>query len=655
MIYKPQNVYPHNNTIDASLQNTFTFQFNGSNVICWDYIFYNANNNKVVRRSYKPISSSNIYNQDAASTPIRANTFENGYNYKYKMNIYQEKFDIFVMQGTVRDITETVLSDNQIPITYGIDTIKEPVYYDIKGVSTLIGACYIEIDNGEITEKRMITKYDPNIKYGADDGYGNYDYRSYIEINVPFSVKPSAGTTYRIYCNYVTSPEYYFQCRKTPVINPVVKLNSWGNIECSSDYYQEEGVNVKCYQYSLYKKEYAYTILEGTIADYENNDSLEEYTTLNSFPIVPSTDTDWNKVVIGNNNYITVSYTSEDTQIISDTKRIDHYDFENNIVYLQDNLSRIPSVGASIIIFQGRETLVRQSDNIYNQRLTYSFNDIVRNIDFRVALKVTTQDNMEVENSVNDIFNSVSSFVEGDNVSCSADYEKNCVNVKYSLNRKVVVLMSREDVNTGESDRFVSGTFPSLDYLTASNKTYRYHIVPIIKDGDDFKYGDEYITNTISPEWCYWTIASLKQVDEAEPFEPNKELFRISDYWKLHIDAQESEITQNTNSVIHVGYSSKPKITMGVNNYITGSITCKLSQLEPSSGTITDNIYMVEDWRNFITQNSLFLLKNPKGDIFVVGISASPTTSYEYKYKQKTTTVSFSFTECRNIKDIVIL
>ena len=42
MIYKPQNVYPHNTAIDASEDNSFSFVFNGDHLKGYDFVFYDA-------------------------------------------------------------------------------------------------------------------------------------------------------------------------------------------------------------------------------------------------------------------------------------------------------------------------------------------------------------------------------------------------------------------------------------------------------------------------------------------------------------------------------------------------------------------------------------------------------------------------------------
>ena len=50
MIYKPQNVYPHNTAIDASEDNSFSFIFNGDHLRGYDFVFYDA---LLIQSNYK--------------------------------------------------------------------------------------------------------------------------------------------------------------------------------------------------------------------------------------------------------------------------------------------------------------------------------------------------------------------------------------------------------------------------------------------------------------------------------------------------------------------------------------------------------------------------------------------------------------------------
>ena len=49
------------------------------------------------------------------------------------------------------------------------------------------------------------------------------------------------------------------------------------------------------------------------------------------------------------------------------------------------------------------------------------------------------------------------------------------------------------------------------------------------------------------------------------------------------------------------------------------------------------------------------MLKNPKGDVWVISVTDNPTRKYDYSNKLMQTTINFSFTECMDINDIAIV
>lgn len=641
MIYKPYNVYPHNTAIDASLKNTFSFIFSGDKLSYIDWHFYDMSSGDLYKKFYVPYDVSNTYNDFENRTLYTADTFVNGHSYKYRINLYQHLHDIFVMEGTVRNITEIGLTDTQIPITYGITEIENPIKYVINDIETIIGSCYIEIDNGTIRERRMIINYNPNLKYGTDDGYGNYDYRTYVTISAPFSIKPTEGTKYKIFKNYITTPEYYFECTQTPVIVPDVKLSTRsGIIECNANYFQANGVSISNYQYSLYKKYENHVILETDVAENENGNEINIYL-----------QDQQGERRIDEGNYITISYTdTENNYDISETRIVNSYNLSANYITVKQGFSFVPTAGMKVKIFSGTMQLVSQSEKIYNQTLKYKFDDILRNVDFKIVLKVQTQNGMIVENEYNGIFYSVDTSKDNPmTFKCYTDNQNNDIRIEHSS----VVLIEREDIVTHEIQRVHFNYHPKHDYLAASNKQYIYHLIDMVQQDDEWVYGSSYTSTIQSPVWCDWALYGLMEHNDYNAL--NKQTYSVTDLWKMNINANEDAITQNINRNIHVGLTAFPKIITNNNNYRSGSFSCDISELNSVSKHFEDTIYKVEAWRKFITSHELFLLKNPKGDVMIVSITDNPTTQYNYKTKLMQTTINISYTECMDISDIAIV
>lgn len=118
------------------------------------------------------------------------------------------------------------------------------------------------------------------------------------------------------------------------------------------------------------------------------------------------------------------------------------------------------------------------------------------------------------------------------------------------------------------------------------------------------------------------------------------------------IDAD--DVVQNMSPTVHETIHALPKVTSSEVDYISGGITCGLGQIECSDKTFIDDIYKVEAWRKFIVQKCVYLLKSPKGDVWVVNISSNPTSKYERNTKSLTT-ISFNFVETKALDEISIV
>ncbi len=634
MIYKPYNVEPNNTCIDATKDNVFWFTFSGDKLGYRTYQVYDAETGESLGRSYVMRKSTKIYNNDRVPVKIGKNTYTNGKKYKYSINIYQDNADIFVMQGKIRDIPEASLSDNQIPITYGITEIESAIYYN----GTLFGGCYMEVTFPNGTKQtRLIKTYDPSIKYGNDDGYNNYDWRTFVTLETPFTNKPTSGMTYRIYKNYITTPEYYFECASTPVIEPSINFTAYGCFNCTATYTQAEDIPVKYYQYKLYKSVISKTMVSTTIAESEDINNF-------NIPLVIESGT---SVTVHNGYYLKI--TDGDT---TEIRKISSYDYINNIVTVSEGFSFVPSAGSEAVVFVGSITLIDESDKIYSSALDYVFNDVLKDVDYNLSLYVTTQNNMTVEKTITGHFSSVTD-TKDLNIECYFDESKNIIKLKYNTLKKPVVV--RRDVVTNEEVRMCWESDPIFDYLCAANKHYKYKIINMANTDNGYGYGKEYETEIITPKWDCWNIYSLVRLGYNTE-SPNKENYNVGEQWKLYANVEEGDKTQILNHNLQTNYAAKPRIVMNDNNYITGSITCCLANIECVDGDVEfkDDIYMVESWRKFISESELYLLKNPKGDVWIVSITDNPTTNYDYSNEYMPTTISFNFTECRNLDDIII-
>lgn len=193
------------------------------------------------------------------------------------------------------------------------------------------------------------------------------------------------------------------------------------------------------------------------------------------------------------------------------------------------------------------------------------------------------------------------------------------------------------------------------DFLFANNNDYRYIIIlqtTINSDTDSepiYKYY-KYVTDWFNFSCNSWVIIGLNKKEKQIC---SKDVYSIGDSWRLYANLDSGDITQNINTTIYDSYSKYPKVGKIGNDYISGTLSSMLGQIDCINDSFEDDIYKVNAWRKFINKYQTYILKSDKGDIWQVSISSNPITNYDEALNLYTT-ISFSYTQIGDIHDVYI-
>lgn len=229
------------------------------------------------------------------------------------------------------------------------------------------------------------------------------------------------------------------------------------------------------------------------------------------------------------------------------------------------------------------------------------------------------------------------------------------------------VRIYRYDMNAEDviHDRvlLVSAYADNLEYIdstVSTHSTYRYVIIPFTRVGTGV--GNSYnpvISNEITTNLYGYTISELSQRSDGNAGITNingRPSYRIGESWHLRAEIDDTTITQNTDKVLHVGYGKYSSVTHTATNYMSSTFTGSLVQADcESEKKWRDDIGLVKAWRDFITRDTIYLLRSQKGDVWVVNVVDNPTTTYEEGTPQISTNVSFNWAECMSIDDIMVV
>lgn len=243
MIYQPVNVYPNNNVVDASINNNFSWLFNGDNLASYRVDVYKLNESTTSYTS-TVTPSTTVYGGDTVTFTLPANTLQNAQDYIWKLTEFEANPTMFVINGKFVTIT----SDTEFVISTQMTTVQKDMflYYN--------------------------NQYKKIIEYKSTDGT--------CKIESAFTTKPEAGKTYSVYSPFITTLNgFYFKTRNTPVVS-IDDITSDSKDEAGNlnqrqytfvgHYAQAQNVSIKYHSWSLYNAN-TNVLIEETDDIYNSN------------------------------------------------------------------------------------------------------------------------------------------------------------------------------------------------------------------------------------------------------------------------------------------------------------------------------------------------------------------------------------------------
>lgn len=685
MLHAPINAYPHNTVVDVNYPISFTFTHSGSKLENCKFSLYSTTSASLVDSFWIRYSES-LYNGDQVCAIHKNSTdLHDKVNYKWNVTQYQESYDIFAarsfvqkkdciqyyytnqptsdafLSGYPQGFDTSLVTDVEqfIPVAYETSGIEAPVY-DEDG--NLIGGQYLEI-NGE---RRLIlgiwSSYVIYLMYYNNPTMPHAPYTDAIIVESPFSTFPEYnrnwGKTvkYSIFKNYLTSPFFYFKSRNTPTTALSVDVVSSAAVECTSTYYQSAGIPIQSYNWSLYHTTTDELLLTTTTQSDASIQALIAIgETVDRYHIPLQTGLTFSlkdAVAIINGEYLPCSA----------------YDNLTGILTLDTPVINFPNAGASCAIHKIKEYKLATSDVEYSEKLVSQFPLFPINQTCRCVMTVATQDGMQYAsttsttlgyNNSTDIIDSVtitpvnanwndigsSGFTISWGVSNGLTMFDYAFNVYKQTDDQSPILYAQNIHETNNDMASIT------DYAVGNEHKYKYHIVPILNSSRKVcgatKTCDEAMLNVN----C-WSITAL----HANGTCYNKKVYETGDTWTFRVDVTSSDFTHNTDRKIYTSTSTYPKQIKTKSRYITSGLTCVLGNMDCQSKKFNGSVQKLDQWRQFIFENDIFLLKTIKGDIFIVVINDNPSETYEEVRLDGIVPVQvkFEYTEVESIHNCIV-
>lgn len=181
------------------------------------------------------------------------------------------------------------------------------------------------------------------------------------------------------------------------------------------------------------------------------------------------------------------------------------------------------------------------------------------------------------------------------------------------------------------------------DFNVANNEEYEYWITPIYSTG----MGDPIITSPISTDWYGWSVVGINPTDAKDVYTVD-----LDNIWSFKLNIEPGGYTPVFNKHIETGFGKYPKIYTGENNYLKGSLSCLIGDVD-CVDYVGDDAGKLRKWREFCHSSCLKLIKDTKGHV-IVGDIEDTSYTIEDLYPVAPSTISFNYLELMDYEKITV-
>ena len=464
------------------------------------------------------------------------------------------------------------------------------VIYEWIKVGNIHSGGYISVEEGGVTEDILVAGMTIEIN-GESRAIASYNRETgALTLDMAFWDDIPKGTPYKLMASYLITEQYFFQTVETPQIQNVAVTDKAYGLEYTGFYSQPSRDMLRYYTLKLYKK------------------------TSNTVYILTQ---ETPKIYSQNIKYVFV----------------DDYDFAG--------LGGNDTTREYRIVFDG------VLHNGMTVTSTYDFTAAQRS-----ATQIITEVYPHVALTSDNIVNV--DFIADSTVPMGTGFRVYRINADGLYNPETSPHKLYIDYQQIPQKQLVydGSGYGGFKDCTASNKgNYRYMAVPYKTGDNETLIYAAVLSDVINLDMDGYTITAVYDTNQDAD---NLQWFRQGDTWKFIADIEDTTHTQNTSKELHVGYGKYSTLTSTDVDYASGTLSGMLGYLNCTTKQYIDDIELVKAWRRFITQNCQYVLRSPKGDVWVVNIVENPTTQYQENTTKYPTRFTFSWAECGDIKGMLI-
>lgn len=205
----------------------------------------------------------------------------------------------------------------------------------------------------------------------------------------------------------------------------------------------------------------------------------------------------------------------------------------------------------------------------------------------------------------------------------------------------------RERNNDGHLEllyKIKEGTLGFYDYGIKNNAKYKYYIFKENQTDNTSSYANE--SDTVCSFWGNYVLYDL--IDKV--VENNIPIYSVDEnnIWQFDLQMQNSGVIQNLNKTTYSTFGKYARTNRSNNNYASGSLSCLFG--EASNFVYYEDSDKLEKWAEFINNGNMKLLKDIKGNAWIIDIIES-NVKPDDNFLEIPSTLTFSWVQINSVLD----
>ena len=184
-----------------------------------------------------------------------------------------------------------------------------------------------------------------------------------------------------------------------------------------------------------------------------------------------------------------------------------------------------------------------------------------------------------------------------------------------------------------------------VDYNVKWGQEYVYYLFPDYEDA----MGSPFVSKPVKACWVDWILLMCREGDKENEF-------AVEESFLFQLNTMSGQMNNNADVNIFKTYTKYPRVIKGASNYLSGQLSSLVGYMGETDGELQyiEKLSMIERLKSLSTDPRRKFLKDKKGHVWEVELTAPTTFEYMENVSGQPVTGGISWTEVASTEDISI-